>query len=418
MKKNSMKFIVVFIVFFSVFNLFIDCFAKVDGPAHSPQSLNTGGDNVINRKHICATQGYLPNPNNPENGHLKRCYSKDCEFYKKGISGTEQKHQYRQYDGKTVQICVVCRYEKGSNLVEPKILYSRDFGLDIMQTEFSVVSGKTTEIEVNIVGVEKDLKIYYGLEGETLKKSIPGRDDENSVSLKWDVKDPYAKKALNFGLKKDGEKKIVTIDIKDGYTKDINTKVDFILENQFKEKRIETVELKKESAERAAFILKFSSDMISSIGKGETKDITVICEHPDYEDVNISWECKGGINVEGESGPDEKGIVKAKIIGIEITNDNELAELIVKATAKYKNDGNGDIFSRELKKGIRVYEKQASEVSTSTGNVDNRNNNNKTSSNRGNNRGSNKNSLPIAASAMGLIGIIVVAVVINNSTKR
>lgn len=400
---------------------------KTEGPIHTPEIgvSPSSGQNVVNRRHVCSYQNYFPNPKNPEKGHLKRCYYPSCEFYEKGIEGSESDHKYKYNSSKKVNMCIICYYEQGSGITEPEIQHSRDFGIDVLQSQYILVENKTTEVKVIITGVESDLKIYYGPVNGTIK-STEGRDDENSPKLTWDVKDEYLKEALDITFKKSEDDRIMEIKIKEGYTKSSRSEIDLILENNFGEKRIETIEVIKEAPERAQLIFRWS-DITRSLKVGETKEIKCIVKNlygygmtdneeirkyyesknlPKYEDIKIKWESTGGIKViSGDTTPDGEGYVRAQISGV---SEGE-GIVIAKISAKYENGDIIDIVDdRTEEQGIKVYKvtqetnNQSPSQSHSVSNPD---------------ASEEESSLPVAAGVMGGIAIILVVFVVNKMTQ-
>ncbi len=127
-----------------------------------------------------------------------------------------------------------------------------------------------------------------------------------------------------------------------------------------------------------------------------------------YEDIEITWEGTGGITATGDSSPDSNGYVKGQITGVSVT-DNQPAELVITATAKYENEDLIDEIERVLNRGISVYELDSSESS----------NGQQVSSGGAGGGSSNKGgALPVAAATMGLVAIGGVAFAVNKMTKR
>ncbi len=413
---------------------------NIEGPSHSPEAPVDGNSGaVVNRRHVCSYGEYFPDPENPESGHLKRCYYTECEYYTKGIAGTKAEHRYKHNDDKDVDMCIICYYEKGSGQTEPQKIHSRDFGIDILQSQFFVVKDETTEIDVIITGVEKDLAIQYGSVYDNNLKWTDGRKDNNCITLKWDVKDEYAREAFDIKFEKRDDERIITVELKDGYMQPTRTEMDVTVENNFGEKRLETIELIKEAPERAQFVLRFTSDVFNSIKVGETKDITIYCKSlygygksdrqevqdyynsknlVKYEDIQVTWESSGGITASGASTPDSKGYIKGQVTGVS-TSGNEVAQLIITATAKYENEDLVDEIERELKRGIYVYELDSTSTSGgSYGGSSGGGSGNSSGNNGGGNSSSKGNALPVAAVSVGLLAIAGVGLAVNKMTKR
>ncbi len=405
----------------------------IEGPGHEPAGpVNGQGAGSVNRRHVCNTDGYFPDPEDPESGHLRRCYYPECEYYKEGIPGTKAEHRWKYNNDKEVNMCIICYYEQGSGMTEPQKIHSRDFGIDVLQSQFFVIKDEETEVDVIITGVEDDLAIRYGSVYDNDLKWTEGRKDNNCITLKWNIKDEYAREAFDVNFEKRDDERIITVELKEGYIQPTRTEVDITVENNFGEKRLETIELIKEAPERAQFILRFTGDIINSIEAGETKEITVLCKSQygygnadrkevqeyyesknlvDYEDIQLTWEGIGGITASGASSPDSNGFAKGQVTGVSVT-DGQSAELIITATAKYENEDLIDEVERELKRGIYVYERNSSSSSGQ-----------QSSSGGGGNQptgGSSKKSsaLPIAAVSMGLLAIGGVAFAVNSMTKR
>lgn len=414
----------------------------IEGPSHSPEApSNEGSGAVVNRRHVCNVQEYFPYPDAPESGHLKRCYYPECEYYKDGIPGTKAEHRYKHNEDKDVDMCIICYYEKGSGQTEPQKIHSRDFGIDILQSQYFVIKDEITEIDIIITGVEKDLAIQYGSVYDKNLKWTDGRKDNNCVTLKWDVKDEYAREAFDVKFEKRDDERIITVELKDGYMQPARTEMDITVENNFGEKRLETIELIKEAPERAQFVLRFTSDVFNSIKLGETKDITVYCKSlygygktdrqevqdyynskdlVKYEDIQVTWETTGGITASGASTPDSEGYIKGKVTGVS-TSEGEVAQLIITATAKYENEDLVDEIERELKRGINVYELDSTSTSGGAyGNSNGGGNGNSSGNNGGSNNSSSSkgNALPVAAVSIGILAIAGVGLAVNKMTKR
>lgn len=418
----------------------------VEGPGHEPvEPVEDQETGTVNRRHVCNTDGYFPDPEDPESGHLRRCYYPECEYYKKGIPGTKAEHRWKYNSDKEVNMCIICYYEQGSGMTEPQKIHSRDFGIDVLQSQFFVIKDEETEVDVIITGVEDDLAIRYGSVYDNDLKWTEGRKDNNCITLKWDIKDEYAREAFDVNFEKRDDERIITVELKEGYIQPTRTEVDITVENNFGEKRLETIELIKEAPERAQFILRFTGDIINSIEVGETKEITVLCKSQygygnadrkevqeyyeskdlvDYEDIQLTWEGTGGITASGASSPDSDGFAKGQVTGVSVT-DGQSAELIITATAKYENEDLIDEVERELKRGIYVYENSSSSSSGqqsssgSSGSQSTGGSSQKSSGSQPTGGSSQKSSaLPIAAVSMGLLAIGGVAFAVNSMTKR
>lgn len=397
----------------------------VEGPIHAPEPGVGGGGagNVFNRRHFCSFQNFLPIQNDPEAGHMRRCSVPSCEFYKNGLVGSEQPHEYRYNEEENIDQCTSCQYKKGTLATEPEIKHSRDFGIDVLQSQYILAKDKTTEVKVIITGVEKDVEIKYGPINGTLK-STGGRDEGNAVTLRWDVKDEYLKKALDIDFEKREDERILKIKMKDGYEQSSRSEIDLWLENQHGEKRPENIEVIKQAPDATHLITRWAIN-IPTLNVGETKEIKLIAINengfgmsheeiieyyksknlPKYEDIKIEWASTGGIKVTPiDTTPDSEGYVRAQITA---TAEGE-GIVIAKTTGKYEN---GDIIiNAEMKDEYKIKIYKAKETETTE--IED-----SPSAPPAVETENNGSSLPIAAGVMGGMTIIMVAIVVNKMTK-